>query len=70
MASVGRTLGNKPTTMGADFSGGAFQAVTLGDLEALQAIVAADPSVSSVRDRDGLSLVLQAVYRGRANLSR
>ena len=56
--------------MGADFSGGAFQAVTLGDLEALQAIVAADPPISSVRDRDGLSLVLQAVYRGRANLSR
>jgi ankyrin repeat protein len=46
----------------------AFAAVRAGDLDELREIVAADPAVTSARDRDGLSLVLQAAYRDRTDM--
>ena len=42
-----------------------LEAVVAGDLEAVRALVASDPSVASARDEQGLSAILQALYRGR-----
>lgn len=54
--------------MSRDSATRAFEAVGSGDLDELREIVAADPAVISARDRDGLSLVLQAAYRDRTDM--
>jgi ankyrin repeat protein len=44
------------------------EAVVAGDLEAVRALVASDPSVASARDEQGLSAIMQALYRGRDDI--
>jgi uncharacterized protein len=45
-----------------------FELVTTGDVEALRKLVAEQPTAASARDEQGLSAVLQAQYRGRADM--
>ncbi|HEX5015906.1 MAG TPA: ankyrin repeat domain-containing protein [Candidatus Limnocylindrales bacterium] len=42
-----------------------FAAIDAGQLDAVRAIVAGDPSVASSRDGDGVSAVMHALYRGQ-----
>src|SRR3989442_962547 len=45
-----------------------LEAVMAGDVDEVRALVAADPTAACVRDEQGLSATLHALYRGRADM--
>ena len=47
----------------------AFELLTKGEIEELRHFIERDPSVAAVRDAAGISLLMQALYRGRRDLA-